>query len=211
MARRGFRLLAIALSIFGVTLSRAHSQSPKQFYDSGYARAPQVNGEAIAAPPAAGQSGGADSKSASSPPVSSEPHAAAQTPGATRTRVILYVSSKDRRHFELVMRQAFQLSSKRQDVTVAEIYHVGDYRNVSPQILNEAQARKIFLTAVSQVPSRLNVESSPAWILRDSRGEHIVEGFLGIESCVGPKGEYQEPERAIVEAPAGLTTGVKAF
>lgn len=197
----------------------AHSQAPKDFFDRGYANAPRVDGEQLQGD----QSSGSQQSSAGSVsgrhPAGGRPNTNSQGPkvsgppqqGAAAMRVVLYVSSKDKRHFEAVVRKAFQLAQKNQKIVVSEIYHIGDYRNVSDEITNEAKARKIFIAALPQVPPYLNVESSPAWLLRDAGGEHIVEGFLAIESCVSPEGLYQEPQRALVEEAATPTVGVKAF
>lgn len=190
----------------------AHSQAPKDFFDRGYANAPRVDGEHLQGEPSSGSQQSSAGKVSVRPPGGGVPKVSG-TPqqGAAAMRVVLYVSSKDKRHFEAAVRKAFQLAQKNQKVVVSEIYHIGDYRNVSDEITNEAKARKIFITALPQVPPYLNVESSPAWLLRDVQGEHIVEGFLAIESCVSPEGLYQEPQRALVEEAATPTVGVKAF
>lgn len=126
-------------------------------------------------------------------------------------RVTLYVSSKDKRHLNEVMRTAFKVAEKSPSVVMAEVYHVGDYRNVPESLQQEAAARKIFMTAIQQPPKNLNIISSPAWVLRDSNGIHIVEGIVAIDKCIGLNGEYKEPQGSMFQEPATPTIGVKSF
>jgi hypothetical protein len=126
-------------------------------------------------------------------------------------RIVLYVSSKDKRHFEEVMRSAFKVASKYPSVIMAEVYHIGDYRNVSDSIKEQAAARKIFMAAIQQPPPHLNIETSPSWVLRDDKGVHIVEGVVAIDKCIDSNGVYRAPERSMFEEPPTPTIGVKSF
>lgn len=207
-------LLAMAPS-----LSLAQSGAPGTFYEKNYADAPKLGVESVKAPmdmpppkqvestnpnqpPAVQSSSGMNGKSASQRDSSV---------ARLRMRVSLYVSSKDKHHFETVVRKALSLAEKNPGVVVTEILHVGDYRNVSPAIQDEIKAKKIFFASMVQVPKRYNVQDSPAWILRDAQGEHIVEGLVAIERCIGPQGEYKAPERSMFEVAPTPTMGVKSF
>jgi hypothetical protein len=163
---------------------------------------------AATASPAFSQSDSADTVAASSS--SSEAAQSAQLL-PYRTRITLYVASSDKKHFEEVMRIAFKVARGAPGVVMAEVYHIGDYRNVSDAIKNEAAARKIFMAPLVQPPKDLNLVSSPAWVMRDSTGVHIVEGLRSIERCIGPSGEYKEPEREIATEHATPTVGIKSF
>lgn len=201
------------------TLSFAQSGSPETFYEKNFADAPKLGVESVKAPlevPGGQQvdSSGANhvstaqGSSASKSTTSSEKQRAAPRP---RMRVSLYVSSKDKHHFETVVRKALGLAEKHPGVFVTEIIHVGDYRNVSASLKDEINAKKIFFASMVQVPKRYNVQDSPMWILRDAQGEHIVEGVTAIERCITPQGEYREPERSMFEVAPKPTMGVKSF
>jgi hypothetical protein len=103
------------------------------------------------------------------------------------------------------------VAESNRNVRLTEIFHIGDYRNVPPSIESDAKAKGIILTGIASVPSIWPVTDSPVWVLRDSTGEHIVEGLLQIERCITPQGEYREPERSMFEPPATPTIGVKSF
>jgi len=163
---------------------------------------------AITASPAYSQSDSAGTVAA----VGSSPEAP-QSPQFLpyRTRITLYVSSSDKKHFEEVMRVAFNVARTSPGVLMAEVYHIGDYRNVTDVIKNEAATRKIFMAPLVQPPKELNLVSSPAWVLRDGTGVHIVEGLRSIERCIAATGEYQEPEREMSTEHVTPTVGIKSF
>jgi hypothetical protein len=192
------------------------SSSPGTFYEKGYAGSPKIGGESLSNPqaptPPLPRKG---VTSPSRPPSSATPPQKAGQPTGNnqeyRMRVILYVSSKDKRHFEEVMRTAFKVATKHPSVLMAEVYHIGDYRNVPDSIKEQAAARKIFMAAIQQPPKHLNIESSPAWVLRDGKGIHIVEGITSVDKCIDSNGEYRAPERSMFEEPPTPTIGVKSF
>ena len=215
--------MVVALSIaVTVTMSHAQPQVPGAFYEKDYAVAPRVGGGEM--PPAQlytpiprgvtpvpvgahtpAQRTGAASN-AKGVPTSSQP-----TP--YRMSVRLYVASHDKRHFEQVMRKVFSLNAHNRSMRVTEVYHIGDERNVSAAIKDDALAQKIYIGPLYHPPMDLNVESSPTWVLRDAltKSVHTVEGILDIDKCVTAKGEYRPPERSMFEAPATPTIGVKGF
>lgn len=208
-----------ALSATVPSLSIAQSGAPGTFYEKNFADAPKLGVESVKAPlaipsqvqikpnrphqaPAAQSASGSSAQSGPEKPKSAT---------RVRMRVSLYVSSHDKRHFETVVRKALGLSEKNPGVVVTEIIHVGDYRNVSAALKDEIAAKQIFFASMVQVPKRYNVQDSPAWILRDTQGEHIVEGVVPIERCITPQGEYKEPERSMFEVTPIPTMGVKSF
>ncbi len=208
---------AIALAVSSHT-ALGEPGRPDAFYQKNFADAPKVGGEVMAAPESAntaakdgqqrqhsGQS--ATTKQEGKAPLPQE----GGKPAEVRMILSLYVSSQTKGHFETAVREAFRVAETNRNIKLAEIYHVGDYRNVSPSIESEATAKGIVLVGLSQVPSIWPVKDSPVWILRDGNGEHVVEGLMQIERCITPQGEYKEPERSMFEAPATPTIGVKSF
>ncbi|MEY4669814.1 MAG: hypothetical protein RL518_2513 [Pseudomonadota bacterium] len=211
-------LACIALFMaFGAPLVYGQSGSPGSFYDKNYAGAPNISGQGMQLPPqdpapvVRPKEGAPPAQKAPAVASVAAANSSRPQPAQPRMRITLYVASNDKRHFEEVMRTAFKVAGKNPSVLLVEIYHIGDHRNVSDAIKNEAAARKIYLGAVHRPPQRLNIESSPAWVLRDSKGIHIVEGIMAIDKCIDREGEYREPERSMFEVPATPTAGVKSF
>lgn len=207
-------LLSETIDLAPVAYSQSHSVGA--FFEKDYAGAPKLRGDSLpeqqAYTPVAGPKMGA--QAAQQAPAAALPQAGAPPSGQNqkyRMRVTLYVSSKDKRHFEEVMRTAFKVAGKHPSVVMAEVYHVGDYRIVSEAIKQQAAARNIFMTAIQQPPKNLNVISSPAWVLRDGRGIHIVEGIVEIDKCIDLNGDYREPQGSMFQEPATPTVGVKSF
>ncbi len=214
-------VLALAVSA-PISESCAQSQSPGAFYEKGFAGAPRVGGgeipgperytprpnSAISTPEAAKESVKREVSG-----VKREPHAQGSEQTHYRMLVKLYVASHDKRHFEQVMRKVFSLNVQNRGVRVTEVYHIGDERNVSAAIKDEATARQIYISPLYYPPTHHNVEFSPGWVLRDAltKSVHTVEGILDIDKCITAKGEYQHPEPSMFEAPATPTIGVKGF
>ena len=201
------------------SLSVAQSGVPGNFYEKNFADSPKLGVESVKAPMGLPSQKRVESNNPNQA-VAVRPSSATgaqssseKSKSATRLRmrVSLYVSSKDKPHFETVVRKALGLAEKNPGVIVTEIIHVGDYHNVSASIQEEIVAKKIFFASMVQVPTRYNVQDSPTWILRDAQGEHIVEGVVAIERCIGPQGEYREPERSMFEVAPTPTMGVKSF
>ena len=208
-------LLATGM-ISSTRLAYSQSHPVGAFFEKGYAGAPQVQGSVMQKPQAAaplappkGMVPAAQQlQQGNAPQNGAPPSVQAQQ---YRMRVTLYVSSKDKRHLNEVMRTAFKVAEKNPSVVMAEVYHIGDYRNVPESLQQEAAARKIFMAAIQQPPKNLNIISSPAWVLRDNRGLHIVEGIVAIDKCIGLNGEYKEPQGSMFQEPATPTIGMKSF
>jgi len=214
-----FAALSIGLS---VSLSHAQPQPAGAFYEKDYAVSPQVGGAEM--PPAQlyrpiphvttpAPRGAYTPAQRTGIPVSGKgiPTSPQVTP--YRLSVRLYVASHDKRHFEQVMRKVLSLNAQNRGMRVTEVYHIGDHRNVSAAITDDALAQKIYIGPLYHPPVDLNVESSPTWVLRDAltKSVHTVEGILEIDKCVTAQGEYRHPERSMFEAPAAPTIGVKGF
>jgi len=214
------RLLLLVAILLALTSRNASGDpgKPDAFYQKNFADAPQVGGESMA-PPESAHVATKDrpQRQQSSQAGNSRQDARVDSPqvgskaAEIRTIISLYVSSQTKGHFETAVRKAFRVAETNRNIKLAEIYHIGDYRNVSPSIENEAKSRGIVLVGLRQVPSLWQVKDSPVWILRDGNGEHIVEGLMQIERCISSQGDYKEPERSMFEAPATPTIGVKSF
>lgn len=222
-ARSAAVSLLVALGIATpVSMSHAQPQAPGAFYEKDYAVAPRVAGGEM---PAAQLStpiphgvtpmpGGAHTPAQrTGMPVSGKGDPTSPQLIPYRMSVRLYVASHDKRHFEQVMRKVFSLNAHNRNMRVTEVYHIGDERNVSATIKDDARAQKIYIGPLYHPPVDLNVESSPTWVLRDAltKSVHTVEGILEIDKCVTAQGEYRHPERSMFEAPAAPTIGVKGF
>ena len=222
-ARRAGVSVFAALSIgLSVSLSHAQPQPVGAFYEKDYAVAPHVGGAEMPAAqlytpiphgvtPAPG--GAHTPAQRTGMPVSGKGDPTSPQLIPYRMSVRLYVASHDKRHFEQVMRKVFSLNAHNRNMRVTEVYHIGDERNVSATIKDDARAQKIYIGPLYYPPVDLNAESSPTWVLRDglTKSVHTVEGILDIDKCVTAKGEYQPPERSMFEAPATPTIGVKGF
>lgn len=213
-----FIIFLVACALMLPRISAGQSESPNGFYQKDFAGAPKVGGEAMVAPekargvsntPASAQGQSVPNNNKAEKPLT--PLRAVGKTGEAKAILTLYVSSQSRGHFESAVRKAFRLAESNRNVRLGGIYHIGDYRNVSPSIQSDAKAKGVLLLGMQQVPAMWGVKDSPAWILRDSTGEHIIEGLLNIERCVSPQGEYREPEASIFEAAATPTMGVKNF
>ena len=197
----------------------AQSGAPGTFYEKNFAGAPKLGDESMKAPldlaPQERVESSNPSKAVAVRPSSATGARTSSEKSKSETRlrmrVSLYVSSKDKPHFETVVRKALGLAEKNPGVIVTEIIHIGDYHNVSASIQDEIKAKNIFFASMVQVPKRYNVQDSPTWILRDAQGEHVVEGVVAIERCISPQGEYREPERSMFEVAPTPTMGVKSF
>lgn len=215
--------MVVALSIAApVSVSHAQPQAPGAFYEKDYAVAPRVGGGEMptaqlytpiphGVTPAPGGAHTPAQRTVTPSTAKGVPTSAQPTP--YRMSVRLYVASHDKRHFEQVMRKVFSLNAQNRNMRVTEVYHIGDQRNVSASITDDARAQKLYIGPLYHPPIDLNVESSPTWVLRDglTKSVHTVEGILDIDKCVTAKGEYRPPERSMFEAPATPTIGVKGF
>ena len=183
----------VALSFF-TGIAHAQSTSPKRFYKQDYAIAPGAEGRDETQP----STGASFNKSAVGQPQQSarpqgSPHKGA--PSSRKRRVIMsvYVNSTDKEHLQNVLREVFTLADEKFSF-ITVLNHIGDYRNVTPEIESELAKRKIQILAVSEPPPDLNVTASPAWIIQTQQGTNIAEGIIEIHSFFNEFGEY-DPKR----------------
>lgn len=74
---------------------------------------------------------------------------------------------------------------------VINVQHVGDYRNVSPELQAELTKRGIQLYAAGLPDESSQITTSPAWFLYTPQGERIVEGMIDIGRFIDEWGEYR--------------------
>lgn len=128
-----------------------------------------------------------------------------------KARATLYVNSLDKAHLENVMKKVVRLAERDSKVRVSEVFHIGDYRNVSQAMKDDMARFKIFFGAMPVVPPHLQATDSPTWVITDKGGVHIVEGILDIDKCIDRNGQYQQPERSMFEPTPAPTIGMEGF
>lgn len=208
-------LVVAALVASWAPQALCQSQPSPDFYEKNYAQAPNVAGERQQAPDSArgsrsGQSAVSSQGGGGSP--TGATGGAAFGAEAPKMQVFLYVNSKDKSHFYTAFRKALKLQELNRYAVVRMIAHVGDYRNVTDEMKQQAAAKKILFFASPMVPADLGVTESPTWVLDDGQTQHIVEGLMNPEACIDSQGAYREPEKSIFEpkdtpAPAAKVEG----
>lgn len=199
---RGLYIVA-ALVMSSASSAVSQPQQTRDFYERNYAEAPNVAGERQQAPESAA---GARNPQAGSRNVSgtAAPQGSVQgissATDAPKMQVYLYVNSKDKAHFYTAFRKALKLQELNRYAAVRMIAHVGDYRNVTDEMKQQAATKKILLVPSPMVPADLGVTESPTWVLDDGQTQHIVEGLMNPESCIDAQGAYREPEKSIFES-----------
>lgn len=199
----------IALVYAGLNLALAGQaalaapEQPKEFYNRDFAAAP-------------GQPGRAKSPQETNSNVASQgshagPSGIASTsqrpPGKQRQSVLVhaYISSIDRSHFEAAAASVLRLHDERR-ATVAAVFHVGDYRSVTPEIESEFARRRIPFAATLLVPPELGIQLSPAWVVITEEGPHLLEGFISISPAINEWGEL-DPTNLNAEGSEGTLKG----
>jgi hypothetical protein len=101
--------------------------------------------------------------------------------------VILYVNSKDAAHLNVVVENALRLAQKRR-IALQTIYHIGDYRTLSPE--NAALAKKLGIRyeAATRVGYSRGITMSPTWIFVKNGEPRVVEGYMTIEPFIATEG-----------------------
>ena len=123
---------------------------------------------------------------------------------AHRTYVELYVNSKDPQHVAKVLARVVSIQ-KQGRLSIPFVYHIGDYSTIKPELKDQLRALKTRVIPLSRVPSDLQVQSSPSWVIVTTSGRHIVEGILGIERCINENGEFVDISKLPPDA-AGIPT-----
>lgn len=187
MIRRWMFVLVVVS--FHATAGYAQDNAPKNFYKKDYAVAPGAEGREEPQPTKE-----AVPKKGRGTPTKETPAQGAQhkaTPTAKKRRIVVsvFVSSADKEHFTKVLEEVIALHDER-TAFVTSVSHIGDYRNVSPEMENELAKRQIKLLAAAEPPSSARVTVSPAWIIQTKQGTHIAEGTVAIHSFFDEFGEY---------------------
>lgn len=125
--------------------------------------------------------------------------------------IVLYVSSLDKTHFESVVKRALYVRDTDPRVRLSAVFHLGDYRNISPEMEEAFRKRAIYFAAIPALPKALAAASSPTWVIRTPQTDHIVEGPVPIEDCFDSHGAYQEPKPSQATKVPSPTPGVKEF
>lgn len=102
----------------------------------------------------------------------------------------LYVNSLDKQHLEQVIAVALRIMDEKRGLVI-KVQHVGDYRNVSPELQAELAKRGIQLYAAGLPDESFQITTSPAWFLYSPQGVRIVEGMIDIGRFIDEWGEYR--------------------
>ncbi len=195
-ARLGLSLLGAAAALALSATGSAQDSSPKSFYQSDYAAAPGI----------AGQGGGAQPRRA--PPARPRDAApglvapngqagrASQGEGAKKRKMVVnvFVNSLDKEHFNRVVESVIKLHDSRLAL-IAALFHVGDYRAVTPEVQASLERRGILISEHIFDESETPAPVSPRWEITTKDGLHIAEGFLSLEPFINEWGEY-DPQLA---------------
>jgi len=122
-----------------------------------------------------------------------------------RTYVELYVNSKDAKHLFRVLSKVISIRKKNQ-LDIPAVFHIGDYHNVTPELIGELGSLNTRVYPLQRIPSDLPITTSPAWVIVTSSGRYIVEGILGINRLVDENGEFIEPSKVKPESADELAT-----
>lgn len=192
--------MVVALVMSCSSQALCQSQPGAAFYEKNYAEAPNVAGKRQQAPESSTNGSARSVSTGGSPSTTATSGSTGVGEDAPKMQVYLYVNSKDKAHFNTAFRKALKLQDLNRYAVVRLIAHVGDYRNVTDEMKQQAAAKKILLVASPMVPTDLGVTESPVWILDDGTSQHIVEGLMNPESCIDSQGAYREPEKSIFES-----------
>jgi hypothetical protein len=143
-----------------------------------------------------------------SPASGSETQASPLMPGIS---ISLYVNSADKEHFETVLKRAIYLRDTDPRVRLTSVFHIGDYRNVSPEVEEALRKRAIYFSGIVSTPKSIAASTSPTWVIRTPSSDHIIEGPIPIEDCFDRVGGYQEPRARRSRVAASPTARVKEF
>ena len=205
------QLLLLALVVFP-TLKASADPEPRNFYERNFAEAPEVAQKPLAGEVITGERPVPNGSNAGSAAQSEESGGRSDTgsaPGATTgkdrtkrrsaipsTTLSLYVNSKDKEHLQRVLEKARDVA-KREYLYFTTVYHVGDYRNVPPELQKKLAEVGVQMHPLGQVPPIFPVSQSPAWIFHSKEGYQIVEGTLDIEQFFDTAGKFREPKNFV--------------
>ena len=182
-------MCALVVVSFHATAGYAQDNAPKNFYKKDYAVGPGAEGRDELQPTKEAASRKVRGTPTKETPAQGTQHKATPTPKKRRIVVSVYVSSADKEHLTKVLEEVLALHDER-TAFITSVNHIGDYRNVSPEMESEFAKRQIKLMAAAEPPSSTQVSVSPAWIIQTKQGTHIAEGTIAIHSFFDEFGEY---------------------
>jgi hypothetical protein len=197
-------LYVLMLGSFIPSIVIAQDTAPKNFYKRDYAIAPGAEGRDETPVSRAAPRKMPSSAQQSGTPI---PQRKA-TPVAKKRGVVIsvHVNSADTEHLTKVLDEVFALYDGR-TAFITAVNHIGDYRNVTPEMESELARRNITLMAGGEPPYNARGTVSPAWIIQTKQGTHIAEGIISIHSFFNEFGEYS-PKQPNEKGP---TTSVEGF
>jgi hypothetical protein len=101
--------------------------------------------------------------------------------------VFLYVNSKDGVHLNAIVEKALRLA-QRNRIHLQTIYHIGDYRTLSPENADLAKRLGIPYEAATKVAYSRGITMSPTWIFVKNGENRVVEGYTNIEPFITTEG-----------------------
>jgi hypothetical protein len=191
---RYLALVAFGL-VVGASVAFSQEQAPKTFYKKDYAIAPGAKGRDD--PPPVERTSPRRSSQNRRDVTESPSSSRAPSSRAVKRRIILsvYVNSKEREHFTKVLNEVYRLHDEKR-AFILNLYHIGDYTSVTPDITAELARRKLEIQGLSVPPPDAHVTMSPAWIITTREGTHIAEGIIQLGGLINEYGEY-DPKKPI--------------
>lgn len=186
-------------------LAYAQNNAPKTFYKRDYAIAPEAEGRDYA-PSTQGASHRevGNSSGQHGAPKGSQ-RATTSTVKKRSVVITVYVNSVDKEHLAKVVEEVYGLNDEK-TAFITSLNHIGDYRNITPEIESELSKRKIRLLSATEPPYAAQVTVSPTWIIETPKGVHIAEGIIPIHAFFDEFGEY-DPKRHIHSERTGSIEG----
>jgi protein-tyrosine-phosphatase len=185
-------------------VAMAQDTAPKGFFKKDYAIAPGAEGRSNI--PVAKDSIRKGPTSAQQMSASNSQRQATSVAKKRGVIISVHVSSADKEHLAKVFDEVFVLNDGK-TAFITSVSHIGDYKNVTPEMEGELARRNIRLLAAAEPPYAAHVTVSPAWIIQTKQGTHIVEGIIDIHSFFNEFGEYSSKQ----VSDKGPTTSVEGF
>lgn len=181
--------------VVGTSLAFSQEQGPTTFYKKDYAIAPGAEGRDDP-PPERHTSPRSNSRNSREVTERlSSPRAPSRGTNKRRILLSVYVNSKDKEHFTKVLNEVYSLHDGKR-AFILNLYHIGDYTSVTPEIAAELARRKLEIQGVNVLPPDARVTMSPTWIITTPAGTHIAEGIIQLGALINEYGEY-DPKKPI--------------
>jgi len=199
---KGSLALSVSLLLLFIPLpTHAQQSAPKGFYSHDYAVAPGAGAAGSDAVPEGESARPAKVAQGDDDPAPPAPNRAAkpQQPGQIvppvggargKPIVIVYVNSLDAKHLNSVLEVVIELVDRKR-IPLPVVYHIGDYRNVTPQWQQALAQRGVSVVPLSSIDQEVTISTSPAWFVTTKEGIHIVEGFINLGQMINGFGEFE--------------------